>query len=131
MPGASVILPEEVKSMLKPERAAAIEAGAPVVVILKHGPGGLRVTDTKTFEKGYKVSQKTEVDPEELETLRKDFKDLLEVHDFLQDRVKTADKDWKKIFQEKKALEKEIKKRKGALKDIKKDLVDLAQKHKD
>lgn len=125
-PGASLTLTDEVKDLLSPEMVAAIEAGAPVVVMVQETEEGPKVHKIRTFEKGYAISGKKGLSVEEAEVLGKDLTDLIAVHDHLRAQVYTAQEyvdkaegDWKKMFNELRLTKKKLTKKKDQLKHVK------------
>lgn len=123
-PKVRVALPDDLKAKMDPNLVAAVEAGCPVVVIIKNGE-----TIIRTFEKSYASSRKKNLTPEEQQEIMKGFNDLIDIHDFLQNRVKEADEQWKKMFDEHRQMKKDLKARKEALRSIKLSLRELSDRY--
>lgn len=115
---------DEIKTQLTPELQAMVNAGTPVVIMVKPISEGLKVEDTKTFTSFGKPEAS-------LEEVKKDRDSLIEVIKFMEERVKEADWQFHKVFRDKKKTDKRLDKAKIKIRDMKKDIDDLHKKYKD
>ena len=94
--GVAIAIPEELKGMMPEDLRAAVEAGAPVVVILDRAEDHQTFTikSTRDFRKAVTFASKgSKITSEQTEQLQKDFDDLIKVQTHLHDRIKAVDRE--------------------------------------
>ena len=170
--GVAIVIPEELKAKMPEDLWAAVEAGAPVVVILDRAEdhNTWSIGSTKDFRKANSFAKMgNRISPEQAELLQEDFNKLLEVQSHLHDRIKAVEKelrqgemdikeaqevlkemddmrkakaaaegaakkeheDWMKLFNDHKNMTGKYGKTKVALQELKADIKELYDRHKD
>lgn len=94
--GVAIAIPEDLKAKLPEDLRVAVEAGAPVVVILDRPEDHMAWTigSIKDFRKAVTFATKgSKITSEQTEQLQKDFDDLIKVQTHLHDRIKAVDRE--------------------------------------